>query len=98
MISCNPTCAMQTPRVQQQPWVLQPGISARQRPLAVNADANVKLDHYASCGAKVTAAYQRAGLAPQIVDGYFGPVGRIASLYQTKAQEEHGGDSGGRGS
>lgn len=54
---------------------------AAQRPLALNFDANVKCNHYKSCGESTTAAYEKANLLPQL-SMYFGPAGEVAAKLQ----------------
>ena len=76
-------------------WALQAGIVAEQRPLSINADANVKLNHYKDCGASTSAAYRDAGLKPQIAE-YFGDAAEIAlSLQAGGAGTQEAGDAAG---
>lgn len=76
-------------------WALWAGIVAEQRPLSINADANVKLNHYRDCGASTSAAYRDAGLQPQIAE-YFGDAEEIAlSLQAGGAGTQDAGDAAG---
>ncbi|KAL4424287.1 hypothetical protein ABPG75_001588 [Micractinium tetrahymenae] len=82
--------------VQPRSWQLQPGLQPLQRPLAINADAMAKLIHYLECGMSITAAWERAGLQPQL-SVYFGPMRSIVEELQSCApvasnEQEEGGE------
>lgn len=47
-------------------WELKPGVTAEQRLLSLNADANAKLNHYRHSGQTITEAYSAAGVEPPI--------------------------------
>ena len=76
-------------------WALREGVVAEQRPLSINADANVKLNHYKECGTTTSAAYRDAGVQPQIA-AYFGLAGDLAhKLQAVNDGMQDGGDATG---
>jgi hypothetical protein len=73
------------------PQALHPGITAAQRGFAFNADANVKLNHYASCGK--TASRALRNMPPQL-GAYTAVLTKAAAELQGDCAAEAGDGEG----
>lgn len=80
------------------PWVLKAGVVAEQRPLAINADADAKLNHYQHAGSTITEAYKAANVEP-LLRSYFADGGELLERLQKHSGsiEADGGSSAGGG-